>query len=150
MELMNLIFGFSRGRYPLDRDALQDVFVEGLESLGYDGHGIQRIQDKDLIPAHDDLFAVHSYWWGDEDAPEARRPNFAIPSKGIEVRWYKYALRDAYANVDLSPDEWRAIFAELSAELVRRGLDLALIERIEDERSRRLEALLEGPETLPS
>ena len=73
MELMNQLFGFSRGRYPLDRDALQDVFVEGLESLGYNSHGIPRIQDEDLIPAHDDLFAVHSYWWGDEDAGGATR-----------------------------------------------------------------------------
>lgn len=150
MELVNQLFGFSRGRYPLDRDALQDVFVEGLESLGYDNYGIPRIQNKNLIPAHDDLFVVHSYWWGDEDTPEAWRPNLAIPSKGIEVRWYKYALRDSYANVDLSPDEWRTIFAELSAELVRRGLDLGLIEQTEDERSRRLKALWENRETLPS
>jgi hypothetical protein len=37
------------------------------------------------------------------------RPNFIHKPSGLEVRWYKYPLRDSYMNVPLSLDNWRAI-----------------------------------------
>jgi hypothetical protein len=57
---------------------------------------------------------MHRYWWGDEDAPEAARPNFRHPPSGIEVRWYKYIGRGMSADRG-QPDDWAAIVAECIA-----------------------------------
>lgn len=38
-----------------------------------------------------DGIQCRSYWWGDEDAPEADEPNFAF--EGVEFRWYKHMGR---------------------------------------------------------
>lgn len=121
MEIGNLLFGHSRGACPLDRTELESAFVSGLASLGYDEYGLP-LTHAVAIPEHNDLFCVRSYWWGDDD-PRAKLPNLEVPSADLEIRWYKYALRDAYANRDVDADELRGIFAELHAEMVERGLD---------------------------
>lgn len=50
--------------------------------------------------------AYQSYWWGDEDAPEASRPNLSL-GDDIEVRWYKHARRGTTTQRRVTPDEWR-------------------------------------------
>jgi len=52
-------------------------------------------------------FEAHAYWWGDEDAPEANRPNFKCGD--VEVRWYKYCGRGMSTNKKPDPVEWASI-----------------------------------------
>ena len=60
-----------------------------------------------------DLFEMHAYWWGDEEAPEAYRPNFRCGE--LEVRWYKYVGRGMSTN---NPEaDFRAVFEKCVASL---------------------------------
>lgn len=54
------------------------------------------------------LFAplsYRSYWWGDEESPEAKLPNLSYD--GVELRWYKHFGRGMSLNVQKEPAEWR-------------------------------------------
>ena len=117
-ELGNLAFGHSRGDYRVPRD---DAYEDAAERL------------RNAVIAHDPLaggissywptfenptFATRPYWWGDETAPEASLPNLIVkegPHAGYALSFYKYPLRDSYANKDLSGEE----FTEMVAYLIR-------------------------------
>lgn len=98
MEIGNMLFGHSRGRYPIDRGKYQDRFCEMLYYAGYDNYGCQ---DKDNVSSH---FIVRPYWWGDGEDPDANLPNFECKELGLEIRWYKYALRDSYSNIPFTDE----------------------------------------------
>ena len=63
MELGNLLFGNSRGAYPVDRDTCQDVFQAFLERNGFDGYGYKEDNDKAVF--ENDMFLIRPYYWGD-------------------------------------------------------------------------------------
>ena len=44
------------------------------------------------------------YWWGDENAEEAKLPNFVF--EDVELRWYKHPCRSMYSNKKMSPGNW--------------------------------------------
>lgn len=50
----------------------------------------------------------------DDHSPDCAlvRPNFLHKPSGLELRWYKYPLRDSYMNREVSPREWRTICRE--------------------------------------
>ncbi|MBT1164960.1 hypothetical protein [Bifidobacterium felsineum] len=122
MELGNLPSGHSRGEYGIDRSGVACIrFTDLMTMCGIDSYG--RLDDdvekrmnaagyatNDLVltdrglewfdPEPDGrlLLRTRAYWWGDDDDPEADKPNLEIPALGLEVRWYKYMMRDAYAN----------------------------------------------------
>ena len=117
MELGNLAFGNSRGKYPLDRNEYEDIVIRGLSDIGCDCYGV--LEDKELEAYRNErggittpVFEICSYWWGDEDDLEAERPNFKHIPTGFTIDWYKYALRESYANQDLDPDRVAEIFCE--------------------------------------
>ena len=117
MELGNLIFGNSRGEYPLDRDLYEGIVVRGLSDIGCDHYG--HLNDKTLEAYRNDrggittsMFEIYPYWWGDEDDEAADTPNFKHIPTGFEIDWYKYSLRDSYANQDLDPNQVADIFCE--------------------------------------
>lgn len=100
MELGNAVFGHSRGtveipRYEGYEEHLLRLF-KACEKSG-DGYGVEFVSD---------TFEIHRYWWGDDEVPEATRPNFTFKPTGYELRWYKYILRDSYASKYLSLDEF--------------------------------------------
>lgn len=114
MELGNWAFGNSRGEYPVDR-AWQDDFCERLYEMGFDSYGLPRKhpspldnleaevigKDGSFYRYENEVFAIMSYFWGDDDVIE-RLPNFVYKPTGFELSWYKYALRDSYMNQDVS------------------------------------------------
>lgn len=57
-----------------------------------------------------DVFEMHPYWWGDEDAPEAERPNFRHKASGLEISWYKYIGRGMSGPE--RPSNWPQIVAD--------------------------------------
>ena len=149
MEIGNAIFGHSRGACPLDRGELEGVLVSGLARLGYDSYGLPLTRGYEP-PEHDDLFRVRPYWWGDDDDVRATLPNLEIPSADIEIRWYKYALRDAYANREIDVDELATILDCRHEALVARGLDDdALACAYGHDRAEAEAALLDGPNDEP-
>ena len=111
-ELGNLCFGNPgrAGRYEIERD-WESIFEILLEELYSDCYG----EDYE-----NDTFEMHPYYWGectcgddDKDGAENHspdcllmRPNFVYKPTGYKLEWYKYAMRDAYANMDLSIKEF--------------------------------------------
>lgn len=108
MELGNLLFGHSRGTFIVDRK-LERYFVEQLESLGFDAYGYTK---EGKYGFQNEIFEVRPYWWGDDDALEATLPNFRYIPMNIEIRWYKYPLRDSYSNKPITYELLTEIFRE--------------------------------------
>ena len=110
MELGNMMFGNSRGKYAVEpREEYQDIFCDFLESIGCDMRGWSRIIAGNMTET--DKFIVRPYYWGEDDA-EAERPNFLYKPTGLEIRWYKYPMRDAYSNQDVSIVEFAKILED--------------------------------------
>ena len=125
-ELGNLLFGNSRGNYPIeDRRQWEDVFWKYFEDY-FDYHGYYMKEKED--PEHtterggyeNDVFLIEPYFWG-EDEEIAEKPNFVFKHTGIEVQWYKYPFRDAYCNEKVSLREADMMF-KICAESMRKGI----------------------------
>ncbi len=120
MELGNMIFGHSRGEYPVSRD-------EGYEwELRYLWDALS--SEAWAIPTYEnEVFAVRPYYWGDCDpacteethvpACPCVLPNFLFKPTGYELRWYKYPLRDSYASHELTRREFRTMIDACLASL---------------------------------
>ena len=131
MEMGNLIFGHSRGRYPVPRGfekgtwEWQDRFGKFFNKFGLEYHGICCV--KPSMPGFWEnnrgglmtpIFEIWPYWWGDEsDEVECGRANFIYHPTGYELRWYKYPLRDSYANQDLTYEEFDRMLSDCEAYL---------------------------------
>ena len=106
MELGNLMFGNSYGEYAVEpRKDYQHAFFEFLDANGWDGHAIRNNGEYDF---ENDVFIIRAYYWG-EDETMAELPNFVFKPLGLEIRWYKYPMRDAYSNKDVPLDVFKAI-----------------------------------------
>jgi|GEM_PF-1772583 len=124
MELGNLLFGHSRGEYQIDRESCQKLFDAFLEETHCDGYGYA---EKDDLYANErgglstDTFCIRPYYWG-EDEKEAELPNFEYFKDKLEIRWYKYPVRDAYANKPVDAAYLRAVLADCKASLTDKPL----------------------------
>lgn len=123
MELGNLLFGHSRGQYKVPRgftenswewdDRFAAFFLKfQMNQYGYainPQYGYRRgvvVNNRGGITTP--VFEVNPYYWGEDEA-EMDKPNFLYYPTGFELRWYKYPLRDAYANQVLSFQEFGKI-----------------------------------------
>ena len=117
MEMGTLIFGHSRGEYEISRN-WETFFCKSLDKMGLDNYGLVEGENNPYENNRGgittDLFEINPYYWG-EDEDEAEKPNFIYYPTGYELRWYKYPLRDSYANKDLSFME----FADMIEKCVR-------------------------------
>lgn len=114
MELGNLLFGYSRGVYHIEpRMEYQSAFYEFLEANGFDGYGHPADKSDHY---ENDVFVIRPYYWG-EDEEIARLPNFLYKPTGLEIRWYKYPMRDAYASANISVEEFKTILDECSRSM---------------------------------
>ncbi len=114
MELGNLMFGNSRGEYVVDRDVYQEPFARFLKRNGWDWEAIR--EDNGDMEFENDTFIMRAYYWG-EDEEIAELPNFVYKPTGLEISWYKYPMRDAYSNQDVSLDEFKRIIADCERSL---------------------------------
>lgn len=112
IELGNLLWGHSRGMYPIDRDMIESVFLKYFEA-DFDYHMYYEGEDKNKTTERggyeNDVFKVNPYYWGD-DENIADEPNFIYKPGNIEISWYKYPMRDAYANTLLTEEKAEEIF----------------------------------------
>lgn len=113
MELGNLFFGNSHGLYHVEpRKEYQDVFVEFLYSINCDFYG-HNDDGSDFID--NDTFTLRPYYWG-EDECIAELPNFVYKPTGLEIKWYKYPMRDAYSNMDVDIEQFKEIIDHCTKE----------------------------------
>ena len=116
IELGNLAYGHSRGEWPVPRTARYELPLDDLfEAMNGNRYGLE---------FSNDVFEMRPYWWGeccyDEPCPAdcpAVLPNFKHKPSGLELRWYKYALRDSYMSREVDPKEWRQICEDCIASI---------------------------------
>ena len=115
-ELGNLLFGNSRGEYPVSRD-IGDIFFEFLGD-SFDAYGFfdDKTKATELGGYENDVFVVNPYYWGD-DGEIAKLPNFIYKPNNIEISWYKYPMRDAYSNTPITKGLASEIFKHCKESL---------------------------------
>lgn len=126
IEIGNLLFGHSRGNFRVERHPAQELFGEFFEKLGIDHYGhpdkdspvFQEMTD-DHVSIDNELFTLRPYYWG-EDEEIASLPNFVYKPEEIEIRWYKYPMRDSYSNVELTDEQIKNIL-EICLKSVESG-----------------------------
>lgn len=116
IEMGNLLFGHSCGAFSIDRGEYEPMFQRFLEKAGFDSYGTLCNEaaghntfvihsSSDTVKVENNTFSVRPYYWG-ENKEIMTLPNFVYKPKGIEIRWYKYALRDTYCSHNLSVKEF--------------------------------------------
>lgn len=118
IEIGNLLFGNSRGEYPVDREMALPLFAEFFGKFEIDRYGIPdensllsktgSTNGEIYISVETDAFYIHPYYWG-EDEKARKMPNFFYKPEGIGIHWYKYSMRDAYCNVELTKEKLQEI-----------------------------------------
>jgi hypothetical protein len=111
MEAGNMIFGHSRGEFLVPREWTDDFYELFLachtDDYGYadegDKHARELVSKENGIIENarlydSELFSIMPYFWGDSEEL-SKIPNFVYKPTGFEMRWYKYPLRDSYANI---------------------------------------------------
>lgn len=123
MELGNLMFGNSRGEYAVEpREEYQNAFCEFLGSNGFDFYGFptdvpaSSNWQKDTRNFENATIVIRPYYWG-EDENITELPNFEYKPTGLKISWYKYPMRDAYSNQDVSVGEFREILVECAKSM---------------------------------
>lgn len=112
MELGNIVFGNSRGKFELDRD-WEEIFCQIYDILGIESHDHYE----------NDTFKIFPYYWGECNCGFEQEtewydsnnhkshcflvlPNFIYKPTNFQIKWYKYPLRDAYMNQNIDCDEF--------------------------------------------
>ena len=130
IELGNLLFGHSRGSYPVDREMAQPLFARFFDRFGIDSYGYVNAgsslsgtskEEGEMYTSVDtDVFSIHPYYWVDNEKAEDA-PDFFYKPEGIEIRWYKYAMRDAYSNIPLTKEKIIDILKKCAESAVKYG-----------------------------
>ncbi len=114
------------GQYRLeDRMDYQDIFGAFLEENGFDGYGFFYPWEspcKNLTKNSRDgfsnaVFEINPYYWGSDDE-EIAKPNFVFSPGKLEISWYKYPMRGAVANRNISPKDLKRILTICQASMV--------------------------------
>ena len=102
-------------RYTLNRDLLEDTFIEGLEKAGFNARGYREGDWKNISDKPETVtkrFTIRPY----SDFAENHKPNFIDTFTGLSIWWYKYALRDAYSNKEITLPVLKKILKDLKKE----------------------------------
>lgn len=99
-------------KFEVPRGEFQEFFVEWLFDNGFDGYGyIEDSDNKNKTERggfENSIFIINPYYWGD-DENIMLEPNFVFKPLGLEIRWYKYPMRSAYSNMEISLDDIKEI-----------------------------------------
>lgn len=106
--------------YKLDRLPMQDIFWKYFENTYFDYHCVWCRNDDNLTERggyENDVFVIEPYYWG-EDEDIIGQPNFIYKPENITIEWYKYPMRGAYSNVDLTLEKADEIFRTCRESMV--------------------------------
>lgn len=104
--------------YTINRK-FQYFFIQCIEKLGFNNYGDYFFKDKKNIYESNDneyyeneIISISSYYWG-ENKSELKRHNFIYKPYNIIIDWYKYPLRSAICNIDITEDLLIQIFKNI-------------------------------------
>ena len=113
----------SFGTFPVPQNSdYQRDFLEFLTRSGFDVYGhidnekLWEFWSDDDFCFENDTFILRPYYWGDRDDIPGL-PNFVYKPESLEIRWYKYPFRGAFANKKVSEEEFQDILAECEKSL---------------------------------
>lgn len=122
-ELGQIVFGNPTGDYGTEdfADALIEALLCEIERVYWNKQ--QKRWDRHDKPM---LAGVEfrPYWWGDEDSPEAEKPNLKFDFSPQEIRWYKYPGRGQSCTLQWNEREWRVWFDEALKVICDNDIDL--------------------------
>ena len=100
MELGNILLGHSRGEFPIpDRTLYRELIQPLFDAMRTDGYGTH---------FSNDVFEMHPYCWcGSDECPQCAKgtqSNLLFKPTGFRLNWYKYAMRDAYTSMEVTPE----------------------------------------------
>lgn len=110
--------------FEIDREQIQDLFVEWLYDNGFDGYGYYDNQEHENITDRggfeNEIFLINPFYWGeDEDIQD--KPNFVFKPMNIEIEWYKYPMRSAYSNKRVTHGDMKRILATCKASISKKN-----------------------------
>ena len=116
MELGNILFGHSRGEYPIENRNIVNskAWQNLLEICNCDSYGYYCGFNKnktELGGYENEMFAINPYYWGEEERL-MEIPNFLYKPTGLIIEWYKYPFRDSYMNKNLNDRQLKAIWTK--------------------------------------
>lgn len=127
-----LVNGFPPRSFEVPREEWEEAFRAFLKSCGFDEcygtfissqhKGDVRYKENAVSRQswyEDDVFVLRPYYWGNDDRA-AHLPNFKVKPTGYELRWYKYPLRGAHANMEMPLSEFK-IMLNMCARSWRNG-----------------------------
>lgn len=124
MEIGNLLFGNSRGKYEFpNRDLVNcKEWVNLLKVCECDMYGYTSNKQKENYMGgyKNELFCINPYYWG-EDEDIAVLPNFIYKPTNFTIDWYKYPFRDSYMNKQLNEKEIKNIFKKCYKYVLERN-----------------------------
>lgn len=109
------------GYWGVKRDWHEDVFANMIEAIGGDAYGFiqeetNKLNDYEVKYDTNDpmkhycidtpLFTLRPFYWGDNSDVYAL-PNFVYKPFDLEIKWYKWPMRDAIANCQISDQDWQ-------------------------------------------
>jgi hypothetical protein len=110
--------------FEIDREQIQDLFVEWLYDNGFDGYGYYDNQEHENITDRggfeNEIFLINPFYWGeDEDIQD--KPNFVFKPMNIEIEWYKYPMRSAYSNKRVTYGDMKRILATCKSSISKKN-----------------------------
>ena len=108
-ELGQMLFGNPTGSYgmPEYADALVRALLHEISRVYWNRN--QKSWDDHADPAICGV-EFRPYWWGDDEAPEATKPNLKFDHSEQEVRWYKRPGRGTSCTIEWGPLAWTEWF----------------------------------------
>ena len=110
-DLENMVFDHQALEFPIDRDKFEDRFSDFLDEISCDAYGFWLGEDKyknDQGGVTTNMFEINPYYWGDDES-KFDIPNFIYYPTDLRIEWYKYPLRDAWANREFTDNEFKII-----------------------------------------
>jgi hypothetical protein len=107
-ELGQVVHGVPWGTYALNdaQEALFHGITDAIDDAYWNRYQTNHEwNDGDTLSIPGGI-EIADYWWGDDEAPEASRPNFAFD--GVEIRWYKHPYRGLSINKRMTMNQWVA------------------------------------------
>ena len=110
--------------FEIDREQIQDLFVDWLYDNGFDGYGYYDNQEHENITDRggfeNEIFLINPFYWGeDEDIQD--KPNFVFKPMNIEIEWYKYPMRSAYSNKRVTYGDMKRILATCKSSISKKN-----------------------------
>ena len=111
-ELMHVISGTYQGQHHVSREDCAKVWSEFAEKAKLDMYGFYEGKKAGLLNGRgsitNDIFEINPYYWNDDDE-EAEKPNFWYKPTDLKIYWYKYPLRDTWANQEITAESLKKV-----------------------------------------